>query len=174
MATDSTTLFCTATDIDYVLSTIGTQLALDDDRSGSIATTPESTYLTDAIQFASAEACSYLAKRYDVLQMANSDAVREAAAVGAAIRIRRHRTDPVPESLQEWYDQVIEWYEKVRKGDADLGLIPERSPARPGVVNQRHDPRFPNPSRLEVNQSTNVIGRKPFGIDWHDNAVAGI
>lgn len=173
MASDTQILLCTSTDVDYVLSTLGTTLALDDDRSGSIATAPESTYLTDAITFATAEAVSYLAKRYDVNQMANSDAVREAVAVGAAIRVRRHRTDPVPESLQDWYDTVLEWYEKVREGKADLGLIPERSPSRPGVINQRHDLRMPNPSRLQVNQSTNVVGRRPFGVDWHDNYVAG-
>lgn len=173
MATDSATLFCTQTDIEYVLSVIGLKLALDDDRSGSITATPESTYLDDCIKFASAEAVSYIARRYDVIQMANSDALTEAVAVRAALRARRHRADPEPESLGDWAEEVLDWYEKVREGKADLGLIPERSPSRPGVVNQRHDIRWPNPSRLQVNQSTNVVGRRPFGIDWNDNARAG-
>lgn len=173
MATDSATLLCSQADIETVLSVIGLKLALDDDRSGSISAAPESTYLSDCIKWATAEAVSYIGRRYEVTQMANSDAVREAVAVRAALRTRRHRADPVPESLAEWADDIMDWYEKVREGKADLGLIPERSPARPGVINQRHDIRWPNPSRLEVNQSTNVVGRRPFGIDWNDNAVAG-
>lgn len=174
MATDSATLLCDQEDIEYVLSVIGLSLSLDDDRSGSIAATPESTYLAKCIRFASAEAVSYISRRYDLTSMGNSDAVREAVAVRAAVRSRRHRTDPLPESLSEWSDEVLEWYEKVREMKADLGLIPERSPARPGIVNQRHDVRFPNPERLQTNQSTQIVGRRPFGIDYRDDAVAGI
>lgn len=173
MAYDSQTLLCTQSDIEYVLSVIGLRLALDDDRSGAITATPESTYLTNCITFATAECLSYISRRYDTVQMANSDAVREAVAVRAALRSRRHRTDPVSESLQEWADEVIEWYEKVREGKADLALTPERSPARPGVINQRIDVRYPNPMRLQNNQSTIPVGRRPFGIDYLDNAVAG-
>jgi len=174
MALDTQVLLCTQQDIEYVLSVLGLTLSLDDDRGGTITSTPESTYLTNCITFATAECVSYLSKRYSITSLSQSDAVREAVAVRAAVRSRRHRTDPLPESLSEWSDEVMEWYEKVREMKADLGLIPERSPARPGIINQRHDVRMPNPERVQTNQSTTIVGRRPFGIDLRDDAVAGI
>lgn len=171
--TDSATLLCSQGDVESVLSVLGLALALDDDRSGSIASSPESTYLADCIKWATAECVGYLARRYEITQLSNSDSVREAVAVRAAVRARRHRTNPTPEGLEEWSDEIMEWYEKVRKGDVDLGMIPEASPSRPGVINQRHDIRWPNPERLQVNQSTNVVGRRPFGVDWRDAWAAG-
>lgn len=174
MAIDADTLYCTKADIESVLSVLGLILTLDDDRSGTIAATPESTYLADCIEWATAECNSYLAQRYDPLYLAQSAAVREATAVRAALRTRRHRTNPVPESLQEWADEVLEWYEKVREMKADIALVPERSPSRPGVINQRHNINWPNPSRLQQNQSTTPVGRRPFGPDYLDQIVAGI
>lgn len=174
MSADAAVMLCTQGDIEYVLSVIGLQLGLDDDRSGTISSPPESTYLSQCIEFATAECNSYLFRRYDPNYMANSSAVREAVAVRAALRARRHRTDPVSESLQVWADEVLEWYEKVRDAKADIAGTPERSPARPGVINQRHDIRYPNPSRLQTNQSTVPKGKRPFGIDFYDNAVAGL
>lgn len=174
MALDSAVLFCTQSDMEYVLSVIGLQLAIDDDRSGTITATPDSTYLADCIAFASAEAVSYISRRYSVASMQQSDALREAVAVRASVRARRHMTNPLPESLSEWSDEVLEWYKNIREMKADLGLIPERSPARPGIINQRMDVRWPNPARLQPNQSTVPVGRRPFGSDYFDQAVAGI
>jgi hypothetical protein len=171
---DIPVLYCEQEDIEYVLSVVGLSLALDDDRDASIADSPDSTYLTNCIQYATAFVNSKLSKRYDYVQLARSAAVKEATAVLAAKRARRHAADPLPEALAEWAEEVEDWLDEVRDGEADLGLIPERSPARPGVINQRHDIRWPNPSRLQHNQSTPVVGKRPFGQDLWDEVVAGI
>lgn len=173
MSLDASVNYCTQADVEYVLSVVSVTLHLDDDRSGAL-TTPETVYLANSLEFATAECNSYIARRYDPTYLAGSSAVREACAVGAAIRVCRHRADPVAESLQEWYDQILEWYEKVRDMKADVANTPERSPARPGIINQRFNVNFPNPCRLQTNQSTVPVGRRPFGNDWWDEAVAGI
>lgn len=174
MSVDAATLYCTQGDIETVLSVLGLTLALDDDRGGSITATPESTYLTNCITWATAEANSYLAKRYDPVYLAQSSAVTEAVAVRAALRARRHRTDPAPESLQEWADEVMEWYKDVRAMKADVALAIERSPSRPGIINQRFNVNYPNPSRIQLNQSTTPVGKRPFGHDYWDDMVAGL
>lgn len=173
MSLDAAVNYCTQGDIEFVLSVVGLRLTLDDDRSGSISSTPESTYLSQCIEFATAEVNSYIFRRYDPNQLVNSSRIKEVAAVIAAAKARRHRTDPLPEGLAEWLDEVMEWLKEVRDMKADVAGVPERCPSRPGIINQRHDVRFPNPSRLETNQSTVPVGRRPFGTDYWDRFVAG-
>lgn len=157
-----------------VLSQVGYLSQGDDDGDGVISTTEETAWETFALKSGDDEVYKRLLKRYAVSIIQSSTMAVRFASVMAAATFCRHRGDSVPESLQEWADEVREELDAIRAKKMDLqagdegDLAAERAGALPMLVNQGFDPRFQRPSRRQVNQSTKRRTTKPYSVDYRD------
>lgn len=158
-----------------VLSQVGFISQGDDDGDGVVSTTEELEWVSLSLKSGDDEVYKRLLKRYTSTIIQASGMACRFAAVLAAATFCRHRGDSVPESLQEWADEVRMELDAIRKKEMDLQagdegeLASERSAALPLLINQGFDPRYQRPSRRQVNQSTRRRSTKPYSVDYRDS-----
>lgn len=122
----SLTAYCSQSDVQAVLSAACVLSHSDDDGDG----VADSGNMTAMIQHATNEYNRHVRSRYTVAELAPSgtavDSVRLDTAILAAHMLCRRRNNPVPDQLQEWYDDVIRFLK-------DAGS-PTKATIIPGVV----------------------------------------
>lgn len=166
----------TSDDIKAVLSVVGYVSQGDDDGDGLVSTTDELAWVTKALKQGDIEVYKRLLRRYKPAVILASSMAAQFAAIIAAATYCRHRGDAVPDSLQEWADEVLLELDGIRDKKYDLqagtgdggDLAPERAAARPLLINQGFDPRFQRPSRRQVLQSTPRKATRPYSPDFRD------
>lgn len=130
-----TYLYTSRSEIDDLLSEYGVDLRLDDNDSNSIDTTESARLTTNGLNIATAKCNLYLLERYDASDLYESWIVHHWATVIAARWLCKRRGNPVPESLDDEYDEVIEEMTAVKEGDMSLGDVAQRESDQPTFSN---------------------------------------
>lgn len=127
-----TVLYATETDLDNILSPFGVQVRTDDTDSGSTDESIISAVLTQA----SSDINFYLFQRYPLSTLAPGGTplvwVEMACSFIAAKYLCMRRGNPVPEQVEEKYQQVIEALRDIEAGKRQL-------PADSGLANPQFD-----------------------------------
>ncbi len=147
-ATAPTTLYCTQSDVETILSVEGLSLRLDDPQDG-VVDAEDLAYLTTFIGWATARLNMYLMGRYDAAELGASFQVNEFCALMVAFRISKRRGNPAPESLKEAYDETIELLKLIKAGSMALEDVAERTSGAPFWDNMRHTRHSLRRTRVE-------------------------
>jgi len=135
-------LYTTATDVRTLLSAEGVDASLDDDQSGTVSETEETRLTTYAANYATSKVNDYCLGRYDAIDLASSWTANEWATIIAARWVRLRRGNPVPKSLQELFEDVMEDLKAVRTKQYDIQDLAERVSSAPKWSNVRVDVRY--------------------------------
>jgi phage gp36-like protein len=135
------TTYCTAEDVEGLLSTEGVDARLDDDSSGAVDGS-EDGRMTQAISYATAKVDQYAAGRYAASDLAASWVVNEWATSLACCWLCRRRGNPVPASIKELCDATIEDLKAVLAGTLPIADVGQRYTDQPAWSNVRVDPRY--------------------------------
>jgi phage gp36-like protein len=121
------TQYCSWSDVQKRISAEAADLRLDDDPSAR----------EDVLDEAAVEVNGYLQLAYEVPSLALSTWVRFRARDIAVYLLCLRRNHPVPNSVQQRYDDAIELLEKVRQGQMRLPDVAEDKASVPVLSNQR-------------------------------------
>ncbi len=108
--------YATQSDVQRVLSELGTTLRIDDDADG-VGETPNMTY---ALEEASEQIDFHLLQRYEASDLTASDYVTKATAAIAACLLSRRRGNSVPPSLDKSCEKYEEQLKMIMTGEAEL------------------------------------------------------
>lgn len=121
--------YCTAADVEMLLSEDGTTGRLDDDESGT-RNSAESAFLTQAIYWATAR-CNLYLSAYPAPDLANSWLVNQWCAILAAHTVSVRRGNPAAGSLEQLREEALEDLKMVRAGSYQLPDVAPRTGAWP-------------------------------------------
>jgi hypothetical protein len=148
-------------EIENQLSEIGVQLRLRD-----LTGIDSANYITRLVGEATDVVNQYVMGFYDEDVLANSLWVRAHATWIACVLICRRRGQPVPKSLIEQYNEVIEDLKAVRRGEIQIPRLPTSSNMLPAMSNLRVDDRFYS-RKIRVNPSISAGGSSgDQDVDW--------
>lgn len=131
--------YCSLDDMQSLFSSAGVTAFADHDGDGQ-----DDDGVTDhCINRATAEINQYLSRWHSATVLAASVLVNEWATVLAVVYLCRRRGNPVPESLQEDYAEIIATLKEAAAGSGLQGLA-MRSDLRPTMSNLQVDRRYPH------------------------------
>lgn len=130
--------YCSAEDLQALLSTDGHVGRLDDDSSGAI-NGDESTYLTKAISWATSRVNFFCLSQYAAQDLATSWLVNNWCVVLAAHWLSCRRGNPPPGSFDKLYDETMEDLKMVHSGAHQIPELAYRSAHWPAWSNVRVD-----------------------------------
>jgi len=126
--------YCTAADIQAIISIEGHDAWADDDESGSLSAT-ETGYVTFQIDRAASVIDAYLVKRYDLSDLTGSNFLRFANAVMASKYVMSRRGEAPPEGLMADYDEFIQLLIDIKDNTKDLPDVIDSFNHLPTVTN---------------------------------------
>lgn len=135
-------LYTSKEEVESLLSSDGVLLRLDDDQDAANSAGELLRINTLAVNYATARVNLYLGNRYTSAQLATSWSVHDWATMIAARWVCRRRTNPVPESLQDAYDEAIAEMTAIRDRLMSLTDIQERQADQPVLSNMTLDGRY--------------------------------
>lgn len=169
-STPSTYQLCTQDDVVALLSVEGVIGRADDDADAHL-TASETAYATRAIQWATARVTTYCSA-YKQSSLQNSWMANWHCTVIAAYLLCCRRGNPVPGSIADSYEEVMEELKLIRKGDLVLADAPMRDNAMPGWINVgAPDLRF---RWVKLRQQRAISGRKGILPTGQRNVAADI
>lgn len=132
-------LYCTETELDYILSAFAVTESSDDDDTGD----EDETIINSCIERATSDVNFKLLQRYPVSILAPSGIaliwVKWCTAYIAAYYLRSHRGNDVPEVLEARYQDVLKQLDEVVNGTMQLpgdnGLVDPQFDETPTVTN---------------------------------------
>lgn len=130
--------YCSITDVDAILSSVGEIARLDDDDSG----VADAANVTAVIEQATEEVNLYLCRRYEAATLATSAWVKYCTAVVAAWLASRRRGNPPPEILDEEYKRYLEQLKQIQNGQLDVPYVNPQFDMTPATANYTVDSRF--------------------------------
>lgn len=133
--------YTSRTEIQDLLSYSGVKLRLGDDGSDSLSSA-ELARVVNAVNIATAKCNLYLLERYDASHLNDSWIVHHWATVIAARWLCKRRGNPVPESIEDEYEEIIEELTAVKQGEMSLGDVPQREADQPTWSNVTVDDRY--------------------------------
>lgn len=134
-------VYTEADSVRFWLSDDGLVGRLDDDQSGD-NNDAELAFLTQAITWASARINLYCLGRHAAADLAASPIVSYWCSVIAAPMLAKRRGNPVPASLAQTYEEVMEDLKMVRSGEVSLADVATRDSSFPVWSNVRVDVRY--------------------------------
>lgn len=137
-----TTLYCTAPDVEALLSVQGEADFLDDDAAGAVNQAQKDRLMAYALNYATERVNFYCLNLYAASDLASSWLVNQWATIIAARWLASRRVNPVPQSLQEAYEETLKDLELVRTQKVELPSAPTREAAWPAWSNVRVDPFY--------------------------------
>ena len=133
--------YCTQTDVEAYMSTLGVRDRLDDDEDGNISAA-EQVRLTDCIINATETVNFYTIHRYKPQYLAQSNWVCRRATELATYDLCTCRGNPAPTSVAERAKQAQDWLEQIHNIQYKVPLIPERRVLAPSWSSLRANPRY--------------------------------
>lgn len=130
--------YCTADDLEALLSADGSDARIDDDAGGSVSATEEG-YRTKAVNWATARVNFFCLSRYAAADLAQSWLVNNWCVICAAYWLAKRRGNPSPGSLAELYDEAVEDMKLVHSGAYEISDIAQRNISWPAWSNVRVD-----------------------------------
>lgn len=165
----SITAYCTAANIETLLSQFGVDSRADDDLDGSA----DDGIVDAAIEKASADVNLYLLARYSVADVAASAWVKWVTATFAVAGLSKRRGNPCPESISEQCEQYVEELKRIQDGKqpliGDSGPVAPRYEDLPTVSNLIVDGRYRR-SKIRRIPATST-GAPPAGGRTQHNTV---
>ncbi|MFI5113495.1 MAG: phage protein Gp36 family protein [Terriglobales bacterium] len=141
--------YCAIADIQDILSSVGVTLRTDD--------APPSSY-GNAIAKAANQIDKFLYRTYNPTDLAQSDLVKDWAAIIACYYLCTRRGNPVPPGIVVLYEGAVADLQEIKLGQNDIPGIPRRKAYAPGlsvmVATQRPFPR----AVVEKSRSTTLGG----------------
>ncbi len=156
----ATTIYCTQSDVEAVLSEFGFLARIDDDRDDTIGTT-EAAIVTAMIRKAAGRMNSRLQKRYKLSDLVNNDWCKDTNAWLAAWYVTARRGGAAPPGIAEEYNNLLTELDAIRDNDADVPDISESFEAIPTVSNFTVEP-FRRHAKVRVIERIST-GEKPAG-----------
>lgn len=150
-------IYCTIEDVEDILSSSGVALASDDSSPSDYGA---------ALAKAGNKIDFYLGRRYKSSALAQSDMVKDWAALLAAWYLRNRRGNPPPQGLANLYHEAIAEMEMVRKGQMDITGIGVRRACAPAMSVIRPTMR-PFPRTVVEQSRSTTAGGKPEGYKQH-------
>ena len=153
------TTYCTRGDLEAILAVDGIDLRVDDNQGGTVSATEE-TYVTAAINWATARVNIYLLGRYSATQLAQSYVCNDFTAIIAAHKLARRRGNPAPQSLQESYEESIEMLKQIKANELSLEDVPERTSGSISWRNIHHSRHMLRRNRVQrpISEQTSPQG----------------
>jgi hypothetical protein len=134
--------YCTATDVETLLSDEGVDLRLDDDGAGTVSPTELARLETQGINYAASRVNFFCMPRYDAVNLASSWLVNEWATIIATRWLCTRRGNPCPKSIQEMYDEAVKDMSWVRAGTFQIPDIAARGIDWPAWSNVTVRPEY--------------------------------
>lgn len=141
MALESLTYFCTAANVEGVLSANGVKLRLDDDQDGAVSSA-ELEYLTFARGDATETVRFACWMKYADSWLATSNWVNTRATWLAAYALCDRRGNPCPDSIVDRCERYQEELDAIADGKRLIPMLPLRTGLMPAYSNSRVDPRY--------------------------------
>jgi hypothetical protein len=150
-------IYCTSEDMADILSQAGVDLASSD--------YPPSDY-GNAIAKAGNQIDFYLGRRYQPTSLAQSDLVKDWAAILACSFLRRRRGNPMPAGIASLVEEAKAQMEMVRRGQTEIPGIGVRKTSAPAMSVIRPTMR-PFPRTVVEKSRGTTAGGKPEGYKQH-------
>lgn len=173
----TTQTYCTSDEVKHVLSDHGVLVAEDDNENDIVdGSGTESDVMTNVIERGAVKLNMALANtKYTLAELATIPWMKWANAVFAAVKLRRRRGNPCPQSLLEEESEFLETLKQIQTGQLDtIGGVPAAMDCGPAVTNHTTEPWRGMPVRRRDFIST---GSRPDGTrkSWsetvHDDYV---
>jgi hypothetical protein len=160
--------YCTRTQVERLLSTLGVAERLDHNADGVVEAS-EALLMDDAIAMATETCNFYLYGKYAPARLSQSNLVNRWATAFAALELCLTRGGVVPEALQERVEKYQEWLELVAEGKRFLPNVPLRRNQAPIYDNIRCDPRYQwRVIRVEKRTSSQEPTDRPVRPDYRE------
>lgn len=161
MAESLTYTYTSQNEIERILSNSGVQLRIRD-----LNGTNSSDYWAELIAEATDVVNQWVDGFYDYDDLADNQWVRRHATWIALTLLCRRRANPVPDSILERYEEVLEDLRNVKMGVIQIPRLPTRSDMTPAMSNLRVDDRYYS-RKLRVNPSISAGGTSgDQDLDW--------
>lgn len=166
-------LYTSEADIRLLLSSVGTDMALDDDTSGAVSVT-EAAWLTYAPSIGTSAVNRFAQVRYENADLVLSWNVWHWATVLGAEFVWSKRNNPIPVTLQRFAANALATLKKIHDGQESIEDIAQRVTDAISWRNVRHDLLYINTGlRVQQNQSERTPAIYPVHYDRIDQAAGG-